>query len=188
MIIKVLEESANVKIKLARKFSGHILQAAQMCIHCCNSGGKIVLFGNGGSAADAQHIAAELVGRFNLERQGIPAVALTTNTSILTALGNDYGFDATFARQVEAIVKENDVVIAISTTGKSKNVLDAIKKAKEKGAKTICLTGRDGGELAKMVDLAVIVPSNSVPRIQEAHITIGHIICELVEDGLFTKK
>lgn len=147
-------------------------------------GGKVVLFGNGGSAADAQHIACELVGQFFLKREAFPAIALTTNTSTLTAVANDYGYETVFSRQVEALVNEKDVVIGISTSGNSPSVVEAMKIAKIKGAKTIALTGNDGGKLAEAADLALIIPSNSTPRIQEAHITIGHIVCELVERAM----
>ncbi len=142
------------------------------------------MFGNGGSAADAQHIAGELVGKLLLERQALPAIALSTNTSILTALANDYGYETVFSRQVEALVDENDVVIGISTSGNSPSVTEAIKAAIAKGAKTAGLTGGSGGTLAEVADLVIIVPSEVTPRIQEAHITIGHIICEMVEKEL----
>jgi len=145
------------------------------------AGGKVVLCGNGGSAADAQHIAAELVGRFLLERRALPALALTTNTSSLTAIANDKNYEDVFRRQVEALVDGKDVVIGISTSGNSANVIKAMEEAKKKGARTIALTGRGGSKLAEAADLTITVPSDSTPRIQEAHITIGHIICELVE-------
>ncbi|MCX5706188.1 MAG: SIS domain-containing protein, partial [Candidatus Omnitrophica bacterium] len=140
-------------------------------------------FGNGGSASDAQHIAAELVGRFRKERKGLAAISLTTNTSILTSLANDYGYDIVFARQIEALAEKFDLAIGISTSGKAKNVALGIKQAKKMGLKTIGLTGGDGGELAKLVDISLIVPSSVTARIQEAHITIGHIICELIEEA-----
>ena len=146
---------------------------------------KLILFGNGGSAADAQHIAAELVNRFELERMALPAIALTTDTSILTSIANDYDYSKVFARQAEALAEEGDVVIGISTSGTSLSVIKGIEVAREKGAKTIGLTGKNGGELAKIVDLVLKVPSNDTPRIQEAHITILHIICYLIEKKLF---
>ncbi len=183
-ITKRLEESAQIKKVIAKSKIDEIESMVKFIIMAYKTGGKVVLFGNGGSAADAQHIAGELVGRFMLKRQAFPAIALTTNTSTLTAVANDYGYDAVFSRQVEALVNEKDVVIAISTSGNSPNVIEAIKLAKTKGAKTIGLTGGNGGRLAEVADLVLIVPSDSTPRIQEAHITIGHIVCELVEREL----
>jgi len=179
-----LEESAQIKKAIAKSRIAEIEHVVEFIIGAYKTGGKVVLFGNGGSAADAQHIASELVGRFMLKRQAFPAIALTTNTSTLTALANDYGYETVFSRQVEALVNERDVVIGISTSGNSPNVVEAIKMAKIKGAKTVALTGSDGGKLAEVADLALIVPSDSTPRIQEAHITIGHIVCELVEKEL----
>ena len=184
-IAKRLEESAQVKLAIAKSQVGEIESIARLIIAAYKRGGKVVLFGNGGSAADAQHIACELVGRFKLDRQALAAIALTTDTSILTAVANDCGYEMVFSRQVEALVDKKDVVIGISTSGDSPNVIEAIKVAKTKGAKTIGLTGGNGGRLAQVVDLALIVPSDSTPRIQEAHITIGHIVCELVEKELF---
>ena len=148
-------------------------------------GKKIVFFGNGGSAADAQHLATEFVCRVKKERVPLPAIALTTNTSLLTAIGNDKSFVSIFSRQVEAIVKKGDVVIGISTSGRSKNVLEGMKCAKKKGGITIAFTGLKGGELSKSVDFCFFAPSQDTPRIQEAHITVGHIICELAEETLF---
>ncbi len=183
-IVKGLEESAQIKKAIAGSKVDEIDSMVKLIITAYKIGGKVVLFGNGGSAADAQHLAGELVGQFKLKRQALPAIALTTNTSVLTAVANDYGYDAVFSRQVEALVNEKDVVIGISTSGNSPNVIEAIKLAKTKGAKTIGLTGGNGGKLAEVADLALIVPSDSTPRIQEAHITIGHIVCELVEKEL----
>ena len=140
--------------------------------------------GNGGSAADAQHIAAELVGRFKKERKAIPALALTVDTSSLTALGNDYGFDTIFERQVEALANKHDAVIGISTSGNSENIIRAVNKANSIGAFTIGLLGNDGGKLKDAVNLPIIIPSNDTARIQEVHITIGHIICEIIEEDL----
>jgi len=180
-IIQKLEESAQVKRAIARSQAGQIENMANLIIATYRAGGKVVLMGNGGSAADAQHIAAELVGQFTLKRQALPAIALNTNTSILTAVANDYGYEAVFSRQIEALVQAEDIVIGISTSGNSANVIAAIKTAKKKGAKTIGLTGGNGGKLAEVADMVLIVPSESIPRIQEAHITIGHIVCELVE-------
>ena len=184
-ITKRLEESIKVKNAVAESNVGEIEGIVKLVITSLKAGGKVVLFGNGGSAADAQHLAGELVGKLLLERQALPAMALNTNTSILTALANDYGYETVFSRQVEAFVNKNDVVIGISTSGNSSSVNEAIKTAKSKGAKTIGLTGRDGGELAEIADIVLVVPSSDItPRIQEAHITIGHIICEMVEKEL----
>lgn len=183
-IARRLNESAQLKEVIAKSQINKIESMVNLIVVAYKAGGKVLLFGNGGSAADAQHIASELVGQFMLKRQAFPAIALTTNTSILTAVANDYGYETVFSRQIEALVTEKDVVIGISTSGNSPNVVEAIETAKAKGAKTIGLTGGDGGELAQAVDLALIVPSDVTPRIQEAHITIGHIICELVEKAL----
>lgn len=183
-IIQRLEESSQVKRAIARSQAGRIESMANLIISAYRDGGKVVLMGNGGSAADAQHIAAELVGQFTLKRQALPAIALNTNTSVLTAVANDYGYGAVFSRQVEALVQAGDIVIGISTSGNSANIIAAIKTAKKKGAKTIGLTGGNGGKLIEVADLVLVVPSESIPRIQEAHITIGHIVCELVEKEL----
>lgn len=156
-------------------------KAALMCINCLNEGGKIVLFGNGGSAADAQHIAAELVGRYKNERKALSAISLSTDTSALTSIGNDYGYDVVFERQVEALVKVNDVIIGISTGGKSINVIKGIVAAKKIGCKTIGFSGRDGGEFNSICNLNIIVPASETARIQEMHILIGHTICQLID-------
>jgi D-sedoheptulose 7-phosphate isomerase len=181
-----LEESAQVKLAMAQNMLGEIERMVTFVLAAINRGGKVVVFGNGGSAADAQHLVSELVGRFKLERPALPAIALSTNTSILTAIANDYGYDMVFSRQIEALVTEKDVVIGISTSGRSPNVIEAIKAAKKKGAKTIVLTGGKAPIKSRQVaDLVLAVPSDSTPRIQESHITIGHIVCELVEKELF---
>ena len=153
-------------------------------VSAIKNGNKIILFGNGGSAADAQHIAAELIGRFKLERKSFPALALTTDSSILTSLSNDYSFDTVFSRQCEGLVKNGDVIIGISTSGNSKNVYNGLITAKKFGGYTIGLLGNEGGNISKIVDISIIVDSKSTPRIQEAHRTIYHIICELVEKQL----
>jgi D-sedoheptulose 7-phosphate isomerase len=184
----ILLESIQVKEELLRSGLGQIVEIAELTISCLKKGGKMIVFGNGGSASDSQHIAAELVGRFKKDRAGLPAIALTTNTSILTAVANDYGYEVVFAKQVEALAQKNDIVIGISTSGKAKNVAAAIKQAKKMGIKTVALTGGDGGELAKLADVSLIVPSMVTARIQEAHITVGHIICELVEEALFQEQ
>ena len=165
-----------------------IKEIAQLVIDCYRNNGKVILFGNGGSAADAQHIAAELVGKYKLKRKSLPAIALTTNTSILTSIGNDYGFDVIFEKQIEGLVKEGDIVIGISTSGNSENVLRGILKAKKLGAKTIAFTGKSGGKLKNKVDILLNIPSDNTPRIQEAHVTVAHIICGLVENKIFAKR
>ena len=180
-IFAQLCESAETKRRVAREMLDELEAAAQLVIDCYAAGHKVLLCGNGGSAADAQHIAAEFVGRFRRERRALPSIALTTDTSILTGIGNDYGYDRTFARQAEAWVENGDVLIAISTSGDSPNVLAAVEVAQARGAATIGLCGRDGGRLAVACDIPLVVPADSTARIQEAHITIGHILCDLVE-------
>jgi D-sedoheptulose 7-phosphate isomerase len=157
--------------------------AANLCIDTLKSNRKILIFGNGGSAADAQHFAAELVGRYKVERKGLPAIALTTDTSALTSIGNDYGYDHVFDRQVEALANKGDVVIGISTGGSSCNVISALKLAKELGCKTIGFSGRDGGEMNSLCDVNLVVPAEDTPRIQEMHIVIGHTICHLIDQA-----
>ncbi len=154
-------------------------------VRAIRAGRKILVFGNGGSAADAQHLAAEFVNRFLIERPPLPAIALTTDTSVLTSISNDYGYADSFAKQVKALGKEGDVAIGISTSGSAVNVIKAVRVAKEIGLKTVGLAGNDGGELAKVTDIALIVDSPLTPRIQEVHITIGHVICEMVDRMLF---
>jgi D-sedoheptulose 7-phosphate isomerase len=149
-----------------------------------HGGGKLLIMGNGGSAADAQHFAAELVGRFQMERRALPAIALTTDTSILTSVGNDYGFEHIFSRQVEALARPGDLVLGISTSGKSGNVLQAMAAARLIGCQTLCLAGGDGGPMADNADLALVVPAKEVPFIQEVHLTIIHLLCKLVERRL----
>jgi len=166
---------------------GEIIAAGDLICDALDAGNKILLCGNGGSAADAQHIAAELVGRYEQHRQAFPAISLTTDTSALTALSNDYGYEDVFARQVEALASAGDVLIAISTSGKSQNVVKAAEKAKSIGCKTIALTGCSGEPLASHCDLAVVVPSQRTSRVQEAHITIGHLWCEMVDTKLANK-
>ena len=180
----ILLESIQVKEEILRTGIGKIVEIAELIIECLKKNGKIILFGNGGSASDSQHIAAELVGRFKKDRTSLAAIALTTNTAILTSLANDYGYEIVFAKQVEALGQKNDTIIGISTSGKAKNVAAGIKQAKKMGLKTVALSGGDGGELAKLADVSLLVPSLVTARIQEAHITIGHIICELVEEAL----
>ncbi len=186
-IAELLEESTRVKKELCGQTSEleKIERVSKAVVKALKNGCKVVLFGNGGSAADAQHIACELAGRFKKERRGLPAISLTTNTSALTAIANDYSYDEVFSRQVEGIVGKGDIVVGISTSGNSINVIKGMEAAKRRGALTVGLTGSTGGKLGKVVDICIRVPSNDTPRIQEAHITIGHIICQLVEEGLF---
>ncbi len=187
IVIRELEESAQLKRAVAHDLADKIATAAQMIIDAYKEGGKVLLIGNGGSAADAQHLAAELIGRFKLERKGLAAIALTTDTSVLTALANDYSYDSVFSRQIEALADDKDVLVAISTSGTSPNILKAVEAAYSRGIKVIGLTGEDSGNLMEVADLTLAVPSRNTPRIQEAHITIGHIICNLVEKGLFNE-
>jgi D-sedoheptulose 7-phosphate isomerase len=162
-----------------------LLEMTELVVEAYARGGKVILMGNGGSAADAQHIAAELVSRFRLEREGLFAIALTVNTSILTAIGNDYGFENVFERQVEAIARSGDIVVGLSTSGNSPNVLRAIERARAMGCITFGFTGMTGGQLLHAVDLCFSAPTDDTPRIQEVHITAGHILCELVESAMF---
>ena len=162
-----------------------IVEVAQKCVELYRGDKKTILAGNGGSAADAQHIAAELVGRYGFDRPSIPSLALTTDTSNLTAIGNDYGYDQVFSRQLEGMGQAGDIFIGISTSGNSVNIIKAFESAKNKGIMTVALTGRDGGKMAKIADFALVVPSNSTPRIQESHILIGHILCDIIEKEIF---
>jgi D-sedoheptulose 7-phosphate isomerase len=164
---------------------GKIAKASEACIAAFISGNKILLAGNGGSAADAQHIAGEFVSRFNFDRPGLPAIALTTDTSILTAIGNDYGYEQLFARQVQALGQAGDVLMVYSTSGKSPNILRALQEAKQKGLFCIGLTGNRGGPMHELCDVTLDVPSEHTPKIQEGHLVIGHIICGIVESRLF---
>ena len=176
-----------VIVEVERQLAGRIAAAVDAVVDALAGGKKILIMGNGGSAADAQHFAAEIVGRFKLERRALPAIALSTDTSILTAIGNDYGFDRIFTRQVEAFAEEGDIVVGISTSGSSNNVHGALLLAAERGCRTIGLLGRDGGTIAGIVDFSLCIPAHDTPRIQEAHITIIHLICELVEKRMFGK-
>lgn len=175
-----LEIVAQVKAELIPA----IIECGQVIVEAINAGHKILIMGNGGSAADAQHFAAELVGRFLCERKALPAIALTTDTSILTAVANDYGYDEVFKRQVEALARPGDVVIGISTSGKSRNVLSAIEFAQAKGFRTIGLLGCDGGVIAGVAEFSLVIPSNETPRIQEMHQMVIHMLCGLVEKSL----
>jgi D-sedoheptulose 7-phosphate isomerase len=182
-IENIIKSSIDTKQKLLTSEIPKIESAIRLIQRCISKGGKLLIFGNGGSAADSQHIAAEFVGRFKLERKALPALALTTNTSILSALSNDYGYETTFKRQVESLGNKGDVVLAISTSGNAKNVIEAVKTAKEKGLSAIALTGKDGGKLRPLCDISIVVSSQDTARIQEAHILIGHIIAEIVESN-----
>jgi len=188
LIKSSLREGAELRTVVARDCSAAIFEAAGLIIMCLRTGGKLLFFGNGGSAADAQHLAAEFIGRFVRERAGLPAIALTTDSSILTAVGNDYGFDQIFARQVQALGRPGDIAIAISTSGNSPNVIEAVKAARKGYLKTIGLSGKDGGLLAKEADLVITVASTTTARIQECHIAVGHLLCELTEEALAQGK
>ncbi len=181
----LIENSFAEHIALAELIRTQLANDISFCadrlIGCLRNGGKILVCGNGGSAADAQHFAAELVGRFEVERCGLPAIALTTDTSSLTAIGNDYGFERLFSRQVEALASEKDLLIGISTSGNSKNVLVALQLARQIGCETVGLTGRDGGQIATEVDCSLIVPFQRTARIQEMHLLIIHLLCELID-------
>lgn len=186
-IHKSLKESADVKLLIEKECSADIISAVNILVETFTNGNKLLLCGNGGSAADSQHIAAEFMIRLShdLQRPAIPAIALTTDTSNLTAGGNDIGFENVFARNVEGLGNSGDVLLAISTSGNSKNILFAIEKAKSKGMKVIGFLGGDGGKCKDIVDVPIIIPSSNTQRIQEGHITVAHIICELVERSLF---
>jgi D-sedoheptulose 7-phosphate isomerase len=179
---EILAHKATVE-KTLESLQNHIYTACIIASETLNSGHKVLLCGNGGSAADAQHIAAELSGRYKRERRGLHALALTTDTSVLTAVGNDFGYDRVFDRQVEALAQEGDLLIGISTSGHSKNVVRALSLAKNIGCRTIGLSGRDGGVMSEFCDVNIIVPSEDTPRIQEMHIMIGHIICQAIDDS-----
>jgi D-sedoheptulose 7-phosphate isomerase len=182
-ISTIFDDSIKV-ISQTKSLSEKLNESANRIISCIKNNGKVVLFGNGGSAADAQHMAAELIGRFKIERNSIPAIALTTDTSIITSIGNDYDFDKIFSRQCESLVNTHDIIIAISTSGDSKNIINGVIKAKEHGSFVIGLTGMTGGKLESIVDLLLNVPSNDTARIQEGHRIIIHSLCELVEKNL----
>lgn len=182
LIEKNFRESIEVKERTFKECADKIVLASQMIMEAFKNGKKILFFGNGGSAADSQHIAAEFVGRFKKERRALPAIALTTDSSILTALGNDYSFDIIFARQIEALGQRGDIAFGITTSGNSRDVVAGLEKAKALGLKTITLTGCGGGKVGQIADISLIVPSSSTPRIQESHLCIYHSICELVEN------
>ena len=183
-VVKQINESIDLKESLLSEVE-NLITISQQLTRALKNGNKILLCGNGGSAADAQHIAAELAGRFNYDRDSLPAVALTTNTSSITAIANDYGYETIFAKQVQGLAKKGDVVIAISAGGNSPNVVLAIEEAKKKGAITVGFVGKQGGKLKELADYVIHVPSDTTARIQEIHILVGHIICSLVEEYLF---
>ena len=187
IILKRFKESSEVKTRFLKENLPKLLDLIKLIAQTFEAGNKIFFFGNGGSAADAQHLAAEFVNRYVMDRPPLPAIALTTDTSILTSISNDFAFNEIFAKQLRAIGKEGDVAIGISTSGNSSNVVKAFEVAKEMGIKTVALSGNDGGVLAKMADVSLVVSSTSTPRIQETHILIGHILCEMVEHQLFFK-
>ncbi len=180
----IFEESIRVKERTLQDNADKVAAVVREIQEVFRHDGKIFFFGNGGSAADSQHIAAEFIGRFKKERRALPAIALTTDTSILTALGNDYSFDIIFARQIEGLARRGDLAFGISTSGNSKNVIEGINQAKKMGLKTVSLTGCGGGQLARLTDISLVVPSVETPRIQESHLCIAHTICELVEENI----
>ncbi len=182
-ILEEIEVHRTVADEVFTQMPPLIEQAGKLIVETLKKGGKILLCGNGGSAADAQHIAAELTGRYKTERRGLPALALTTDTSALTAIGNDYGFDRIFQRQVEALATERDLLLGISTSGNSPNVLKALERANDLGCVTLGLSGRGGGGMNECCDLNLVVPSDDTPRIQEMHILIGHILCAMVDEA-----
>lgn len=185
---RALDERAALITDLAKSDVGRNLdQVVAMVLDAFQGGGRIFLFGNGGSAAAAQHVAAELVGRFLSERAPLPALALTTDTSVLTALGNDYGFERTFERQVDALVQKGDVVIGLSTSGNSDNVVKGLRAARRRGARTVAMLGRKSGRVGRVVDLKIHVPSNSVPVVQEIHECLLHLICESIDRRLTSR-
>ncbi len=186
-IVSLLWESSRNLRRLSQE-APRIEQAARMIVSSLRKKGKLVAFGNGGSAADAQHLTAELSGRFEKDRRGLPAVALTTNTSALTAIANDYDYSQVFTRQLDGLVRRGDVVVAISTSGNSANVLEAVKLAKKQGATVIGWTGKGGGKLKDLADVCLRVPSDRTARVQEGHLALLHVLCALVEEELFPAK
>jgi len=190
-MIEIVKKEFQSHLETIQKVIGtmeeDIVKASELIVQTLKNGNKVLLCGNGGSAADAQHIAAELTGRYKTERRGLPGIALTTDTSALTAIGNDYGHDKVFSRQVEALASKGDILIGISTSGNSENVINALKVAKELGCSSIGLSGRDGGAMNEICDINLIVPSDNTPRIQEIHILVGHTICQIVDNELTNK-
>ncbi len=188
IIKRVAKQSRRIQEGFVRKNTSQLIDCAESISKAFNNDRKLMLCGNGGSAADAQHIAAEFVNRFQLDRSPLPAIALTTDTSIITSVANDCSYEEVFSKQIQALGVEGDILLAISTSGNSKNILSAIRTAKEKGLYTIGLIGGDGGKMLALVDLPMVVESKQIPRVQETHILVGHLICELVEYILFQKN
>jgi D-sedoheptulose 7-phosphate isomerase len=188
ILSEIVEEHLFLTRRFFEKSSDQVQKAAAVLIRALQQGGKVLLFGNGGSAAQAQHMAAELTGRFQMERPGLPAFSLTVDTSALTAIANDYGYEFVFARQLEALAQKGDVAIGLSTSGHSRNVIEAIRTAKAKGMPTIGLLGREGGQLRELVDVALVVDGQKTSRIQEVHDVIMHVLCEAIERELFAPK
>lgn len=186
-IAKQLQEHLALFQKIETELTAPIAELAERLIETFRIGNKLLIMGNGGSAADAQHFAGEIVSRFRMERPALPAIAISTDTSILTAIGNDYGFERIFSRQVEALAVPGDAVIGLSTSGNSPNVQKALEVARQAGCTTIGLLGKDGGSIKSVCDIPLIIPSNDTPRVQEGHITVIHILCDLIEQGLFGK-
>lgn len=186
-IINQINDSAATKKAIVENDAlvNLLVEVAQACVEVYRKGKKILIAGNGGSAADAQHFAAELVGRYGFDRPSLPSIALTTDSSNLTAIGNDYGYEYVFSRQLEGLGQEGDLFIGISTSGNSQNVINAFTAAKDRGVTTVALVGRDGGKMAAMADYAIVVPSNATPRIQESHLLIEHMICDIIEKEIF---
>jgi D-sedoheptulose 7-phosphate isomerase len=187
-LLAIVEESARLKREFFEAEADSVLEAGRMLVTALSSGGKVLVFGNGGSAADAQHFAAELVGRYQRDRRGLPAVALTTDSSILTAVGNDFGFGAVFARQVEALGRRGDLLVALTTSGRSPNVLEAIRAARKKGMRVGGMTGLAGAAFARRCDACLVVPSRDTPSIQEVHLVVGHLCCERAEAAAMKRR
>ncbi len=184
-VLRAFEDSIRVKEKFVKENSALIIEVSKLIADAFNEGRKLIIFGNGGSACDASHIAAEFVNRFRKDRPGLPAISLNTDTAVLTSIANDYDYSEIFARQVKTLADAGDIAVAISTSGNSKNVLKAVDVAKKKGLRTIAFTGLKGEKFASKNDYAFIVPSDDKPRVQETHITLGHVICQIVEEILF---
>jgi len=187
-VIKIFEEGARVKVAFAKENADRIVEVVHLLARTFREGHKVILFGNGGSATDASHIAAEFVNRFLIDRPPLPAIALNTDIAVLTSISNDFGYDQIFSKQLTALGHEGDVVIGISTSGNSPNVIKALDLAKKNGMKTVVMTGGAGGKMANLADYTFIVSSRHTPHIQETHITLGHILCQLVDEELFGGK
>jgi D-sedoheptulose 7-phosphate isomerase len=187
-VIRIFEEGARVKIAFAKENADRIVEVVHLIARTFREGHKVILFGNGGSATDASHIAAEFVNRFLIDRPPLPAIALNTDIAVLTSISNDFGYDQIFSKQLSALGHEGDVVIGISTSGNSPNVIKALDVAKKNGMKTVVLTGGTGGKMTNLADYTFVVPSKHTPHIQETHITLGHILCQLVDEELFGGK